>query len=155
MIRYNIFQNNIALEIHVSIDVPSHISSQGGIFCLMEEFSRFYIEVLNEFLAEEMETYNEVHPEEWELIKPDRREKSDAMMTQMRNILREKGKCGNCSKWEMSASEVRENGMVNNLDVGKWEPTQGSLLQDDIFPHVTGGLRNRRIVVTATDVSFI
>ena len=155
MIRYNIFQNNIALEIHVSIDVPSHISSQGGIFCLMEEFSRFYIEVLNEFLAEEMETYNEVHPEEWELIKPDRREKSDAMMTQMRNILREKGKCGNCSKWEMSASEVRENGMVNNLDVGKWEPTQGSLLQDVIFPHVTGGLRNRRIVVTAIDVSKI
>ena len=155
MIRYNIFQNNIAYEIHVSIDVPSHISSQGGIFCVMEEFSRFYIEVLNEFLAEEMETYNEVHPEEWELIKPDRREKSDAMMTQMRNIIREKGKCGNCSKWEMSASEVRENGMVNNLDVGKWEPTQGSLLQDDIFPHVTGGLRNRRIVVTAIDVSKI
>ena len=143
------------MEIHVSIDDPSHISSQGGIFCLMEELSRFYIEVLNEFLAEEMETYNEVHPEEWELIKPDRREKSDAMMTQMRNILREKGKCGNCSKWEMSASEVRENGMVNNLDVGKWEPTQGSLLQDDIFPHVTGGLRNRRIVVTAIDVSKI
>ena len=143
------------MEIHVSIDVSSHISSQGGIFCLMEEFSRFYIEVLNEFLAEEMKTYNEVHPEEWDLIKPDRREKSDAMMTQMRNILREKGKCGNCSKWEMSASEVRENGMVNNLDVGKWEPTQGSLLQDDIFPHVTGGLRNRRIVVTAIDVSKI
>ena len=121
----------------------------------MEEFSRFYIEVLSNFLTEEMETYNGVHPEEWELIKPDRREKSDAMMIQMRNILREKGKCGNCSRWEMSASEVRENGMVNNLDVGKWEPIQGSLLQDDIFPHVTGGLRNRRIVVTATDVSRI
>ena len=121
----------------------------------MEEFSRFYIEILNDFLTEEMDAYNGVHPEEWELIKPDRREKSNAMMIQLRNILREKGKCGNCSRWEMSASEVRENGMVNILDVGKWEPTQGSLLQDDIFPHVTGGLRNRRIVVTATDVSLI
>ena len=122
--------------------------------CTMEEFSRFYIEVLNKFLTNEMETYNEVHPEEWELIKPDRREKSEAMMAHMRDLLREKGKCGNCSNWEMSASEIKENGFVNNLDVGKWEPTQGLLLQDDIFPHVTGGLRNRRIVVTATDVSL-
>ena len=113
--------------------------------CTMEEFSRFYIEVLNKFLTNEMETYNEIHPEEWELIKPDRREKSEAMMAHMRDLLREKGKCGNCSNWEMSASEIKENGFVNNLDVGKWEPTQGLLLQDDIFPHVTGGLRNRRI----------
>ena len=128
---------------------------QGGMLCLMEEFSRFYVEVLNEFLTNEMETYNDVHPEEWELIKPDKREKSEAMMNQMRNIMHEKGKCGNCSKWEMKASEIKENGFVNNLDVGTWEPTQGLLLQDDIFPHVTGGLRNRRIVVTATDVRHV
>ena len=128
---------------------------QGGMLCLMEEFSRFYVEVLNEFLTNEMETYNDVHPEEWELIKPEKREKSEAMMNQMRNIMHEKGKCGNCSHWEMSASEIKENGFVNNLDVGTWEPTQGLLLQDDIFPHVTGGLRNRRIVVTATDVRLI
>ena len=42
--------------------------------CLTEEFSRFYIEVLNQFLTIDLETFNEVHPEEWELIKPDKKQ---------------------------------------------------------------------------------
>ena len=120
--------------------------------CIVEEFSRFYVETLNEFLTNELEMYNDVHPEEWELIKPDRREKSNAMMVQLRLELRNKGICGNCSLWKMVASEVMGLDTINNLDVGKWEPTQGLSLTDDLFPHVTGGLRNRRIRVTATDV---
>ena len=101
--------------------------------CLAEEFSRFYIEILNDFLENELEMYNEVHPEEWELIKPDRREKSNAMIIQMRTLLHEKGKCGNCSLWKLSASEIQGKGIVNDLDVGEWEPTQGLSLKDDFW----------------------
>ena len=120
---------------------------------MAEEFSRFYVEILNTFLTNELKIYNEVHPEEWELIKPDPTEKANAMMAQLRLELSNKGTCGNCSLWKMSASEIMGIDTINNLDVGKWEPTQGLSLTDDLLPHVTGGLRKRRIRVTATDVS--
>ena len=120
---------------------------------MAEEFSRFYVETLNQFLTNELEMYNEVHPEEWELIKPDPKEKANAMMAQLRLDLRNKGICGNCSLWKLSASEIMGMATINNLEVGEWEPTQGLSLVDDLFPHVTGGLRKRRIRVTATDVS--
>ena len=121
--------------------------------CLAEEFSRLYIDVLNQFLTNELYMYNAVHPEEWELIKPNPKEKSKVMMSEIRIALRDTGTCGNCSMWKMSASEVMGKEMINNLDVGMWEPTQGLSLKDDLLPHVTGGLRQRRIKVIATDVS--
>ena len=122
--------------------------------CLIEEFSRFYVEILNEFLTEELKIYNEVHLEEWDLIKPDRRDRAHSIMSKIRIALRERGKCGNCAAWKISATEVRENEIATELVAGIWEPTQGLSLQDDIFPHATGGLRKRRILVTAIDVSI-
>ena len=121
---------------------------------MVEELGRFYVETLTEFLKDEMDIYNEVSPEEWELIKPDPKEKANAMMSQIRNALREKGKCGRCSQWKMSALEIQDADDINDLEVGHWEPTQGLDLKDDLFPHVTGGLRNRRILVTSIDVRF-
>ena len=120
---------------------------------MTEEFSRFYIEVLNQFLAIDLETFNEVHPEEWELIKPDKKERAIAMMSQIRADLTETGSCGQCTHWKMKSVELKGLTEVNELDVGQWEPTQGLHLNDDLFPHVHGGLRKRLITVTAVNVS--
>ena len=121
--------------------------------CLTEEFSRFYIEVLNQFLTIDLETFNEVHPEEWELIKPDKKERSIAMVSQIRADLTETGSCGQCTHWKMKSAELKGLTEVNELNAGQWEPTQGLHLKDDLFPHVYGGLRKRLITVTAVNVS--
>ena len=121
--------------------------------CLTEEFSRFYIEVLNQFLTIDLETFNEVHPEEWELIKPDKKERSIAMVSQIRADLTETGSCGQCTHWKMKSAELKGLTEVNELNAGQWEPTQGLHLKDDLFPHVHGGLRKRLITVTAVNVS--
>ena len=76
------------------------------------------------------------------------------MMSSIRVALRDKGACGNCSQWQMTALEIQGGGRVNNLDVGSWEPTQGLTLRDNLFPHVTGGLRGRNIIVTAIEVCY-
>ena len=41
----------------------------------------------------------------------------------------------------------------NAVDVGSWEPMQGLVLKDDLFPHITGGLRGRVLTVASMDVS--
>lgn len=38
------------------------------------------------------------------------------------------------------------------LDVGSWDATHGLKTQDDLFPHVTGGLRQRVLNVTTLEV---
>ena len=42
---------------------------------------------------------------------------------------------------------------ANVVEVGTWEPMQGLVLEDDLFPHVTGGLRGRVLTVASMDVS--
>ena len=41
----------------------------------------------------------------------------------------------------------------NAVEVGSWEPMQGLVLKDDLFPHITGGLRGRVLTVASMDVS--
>ena len=53
-----------------------------------------------------------------------------------------------------SAELVDVNQGANIVDVGMWEPMQGLVLKDDLFPHVTGGLRGRVLTVASFDVSF-
>ena len=122
--------------------------------CLVEELIRFYVETLNTILANEMVVFNEVSLEEWELVKRHPKEIAKAMISQIRMAFESKGACGNCSRWGMTALEMKDGGRVNDLEVGSWEPTQGLALKDDLFPHVNGGLRGRNIVVNSIDVSY-
>ena len=111
------------------------------------------MEQLNDMMMDEVEKYNEVgNPEEWELIKPTPNEKANIIMASIYSALREKGVCGNCSRWKLQALEIQEAGRFNSLDVGSWEPTQGLMLKDHLFPHVSSGLRGRAIKVTAIHV---
>ena len=43
---------------------------------------------------------------------------------------------------------------ANVVDVGLWEPMQGLMHKDHLFPHVTGGLRGRTLTVSSINVSF-
>ena len=44
---------------------------------------------------------------------------------------------------------------ANVVEVGFWEPMQGLVHKDHLFPHVMGGLRGRALTVSSINVSLL
>ena len=44
--------------------------------------------------------------------------------------------------------------MGKRLEVAMWSPVLGFAVKDDLFPHVSGGLRGRRVTITSIEVIF-
>ncbi len=55
----------------------------------------------------------------------------------------------------MAAAEIKGDPFYRAgiLDVGFWTPVTGINNKDDLFPHVTGGMRGRMMKVSAIHVS--
>ena len=51
----------------------------------------------------------------------------------------------------MQAIEMKVFDQPTLLDVGTWDATHGLFTQDDLFPHYTGGLRQRTLNVTTLE----
>ncbi len=51
----------------------------------------------------------------------------------------------------IKSAEVKDD--VRELDVGTWTLKGGLKLMDDLFPHVTGGLRGKQIKVASMHVN--
>ena len=49
---------------------------------------------------------------------------------------------------------MREDDRINKLEVGTWTTSVGVLLNDDLFPHVTGVFRGRVIPVASIQVKL-
>ena len=112
-----------------------------------------YVRSLQDVLKTEMDIYATISPEEWQLLKPKPDARAADIMSRLKTYLRDEGHCGNCSDWAMKSAEVVVKGDGGNLvDVGDWESMQGLVHRDDLFPHVTGGLRGRVLTVAAVDV---
>ena len=90
--------------------------------------------------------------EEYNLIKPPKADEVAKMATNMKTFLFKHGVCGRCTTWQMEAGEVTGDATTERLDVGDWEPVIGVIPKDHLFPHVTGGLRGRRITVASINV---
>lgn len=112
-----------------------------------------YVQSVHDVLSSEMELYLTISPEEWQLLRPQSSARAKQIMTNLRQYLRNEGRCGNCTGWAMKAAELVDiTSGANVVDVGNWEPMQGLVLKDDLFPHVTGGLRGRVLTVASIDV---
>lgn len=135
-------------------DVIAPVSLQEGLLCVGEEFLRTLTDVLAEDLIADRERYADMSEEEYNLIRPSAAEKARTTAARLKTYLSENGKCGNCTEWQMSAAEVKGIDNTKILDVGMWRPVQGLQLYDDLFPHVSGGLRGRTVTVGAIDVSL-
>ena len=61
--------------------------------------------------------------------------------------------CSGCITWGLEAVEIKGEKKFDFVDVGAWQPLQGLHLFDDLFPHVTGGFRQRVIAVASINVS--
>ena len=62
-------------------------------------------------------------------------------------------RCPRCRQWSLQAAEIGDYGKVSLLDVGRWLPGTGLQIDDDLFPHVTGGFRGRTIPIMSLEVS--
>ena len=122
-------------------------------FCATEELLRLYVQSVQDVLKAEMDFYATISPEEWLLLKPKPVKRAADIMTKLRTYLRFEGRCGNCTGWAIKAAELVDMAAGSNVvEVGTWEPMQGLVLKDDLFPHVTGGLRGRVLTVASMDV---
>jgi ionotropic glutamate receptor len=100
-----------------------------------------------------MDIFATISPEEWELLRPAPQIRAANIMEKIRTKLRTEGQCGNCTAWQMKSAELVDlNQGAAMIDVGGWEPMQGLMLKDDLFPHVTGGLRGRVFKVASINV---
>ncbi len=100
------------------------------------------------------EKYFDMTVEEYDLVKPSRKEEMLSVAAAFRTYLVDKGKCGRCTEWLMDAAEIGDGGSASRLGVGVWWPVVGIRATDHLLPHVTGGLRGRTITVASTHVKF-
>ena len=116
--------------------------------CLIEETLTEAIVTYENALEEELEVFEDVALEEWEIIMPSKEDRTLAVISKIINNKRETpGICSSCTKWMLEAIEVKESDRVNQLEVGSWTVDLGLIMKDDLLPHVTGGFRGRTIPV--------
>ena len=132
---------------------------QEGLLCVAEEYIRALTDVFGQVLMEDKELYAGMSEEEYNLIRPSDPDKAQMSAQRLKVYLDENGKCGNCTEWQISAAEIRGTTDGDDdtkvLEVGIWRPVQGLQLYDDLFPHVSGGLRGRTVTVGAIHVSSV
>ena len=101
----------------------------------------------------ETKAYKDMSQEEYNLVKTPKLEVATNMMVTVRENIKN-GQCGKCVEWKLKAGEVKTDNTVE-LDVGMWQPVSGLQIKDDLFPHKSGGMRGKKIIVGAIDVSTI
>ena len=62
------------------------------------------------------------------------------------------GTCGNCVEWKAEAAEIRTGESAHRLETAGWSPPLGFFIKDSLFPHVSGGLRGRNVIITSIEV---
>ena len=140
-----------------------------------------YVQSEHELIEEEVKTFQEISNDEWNLLRETPTERVANIMNRMKTRLRKvkfsyqtnfsclftilkisfppyrnEDHCGNCINWHVKALQlVNLSQGTEVVEVGKWEPLQGMVHMDDLFPHIMGGLRGRTLRVASYDVSFI
>ncbi|XP_026467499.1 ionotropic receptor 93a-like [Ctenocephalides felis] len=129
---------------------PSRQECQMGRECYMREYFRGFIHALDKCIAEERELYNQVSDEEWESIRPNRRERRDALLKHMKKFIKQKSECGNCTRWMLRSSEtwgrayiLDDTEVFQLIQAGFWRPTDGLSMTDYLFPHIMNGFRGK------------
>ncbi|XP_045499177.1 ionotropic receptor 93a [Colias croceus] len=157
---------NIAY-IYNRTDVSSEC--QNGILCYCKELMNAFISALDEAVQEEFDVAAQVSDEEWEAIRPTKRQRRDMLLRHMQQHISTFSKCGNCSTWHALAADTwgatyrrqtdniisnKEDNYtniliehVNLLQVGFWRPIDGIKFEDVLFPHIQHGFRGKELPI--------
>lgn len=137
-----------------------------GISCHAAEVLRGFVLGLSRMIKEEKSIYGQISDEEWEAIRPTKREKRDNILKFVIGHLRDTSKCSNCTCWHLDSGEVWGNiyrtwsSFTNNesweddiihkpnptlLQSGVWRPATGCIMIDELFPHASHGFRKKEL----------
>jgi ionotropic glutamate receptor len=113
-------------------------------------------------IKEEKAVYGQISDEEWEIIRPSKRERRNSILKFMEDNLLTVSVCSNCTTWRVESGEMwgdnymgisiaeDSSTLVNKkidtdlrklTQVGFWKPTNGLQMSDVLFPHVSHGFR--------------
>ena len=76
-------------------------------------------------------------------------------MCRRQNLWKNTVKCGSWLSWRVQAVEIAVINQPVLLDACSWDAAHGLVVRDDLFPHYTGGLRQRVINITTVEVIFL
>ena len=71
--------------------------------CITQAFIQGYVHGAQKILKAEMELYFAVSPQEWELLKPNKCQRTVDIMDELKYFLRSEVHCGNCTSWMIKA----------------------------------------------------
>lgn len=134
---------------------------------------------LSKAIREEAAINGQISDEEWEIVRPSKRERRDEILSFMLDDLRKNAKCSNCTTWNVKTTEIwgasyqlatfsddssaqKRDGVEQRLDhnkrlkfleSGSWKPFDGLRMIDVLFPHVSHGFRNKTFHLITYHVS--
>lgn len=149
-----------------------------GIKCHANELLRSFVLGLSKAIREETAVYGQISDEEWEIVRPSKRDRRDGILEFMVNDLRKTSKCSNCTTWNVKTAEIwgvryQETAFTDEssqqssdrrieqastqsavlLDSGFWKPFDGLKMFDVLFPHISHGFRGKNFHIITYHVS--
>lgn len=137
-----------------------------GLKCHSNELLRSFVLGLSKAIREEAAVYGQISDEEWEIVRPSKKERRDGILEFMLNDLRKTAKCSNCTTWNLNTAEIwgnrydaatfvdesaklvvdrdgRKRKIFKLIDAGTWKPFDGLKMTDVLFPHISHGFRGK------------
>lgn len=79
-----------------------------GLKCHSNELLRSFVLALSKAIREEAAVYGQISDEEWEIVRPSKRERRDGILEYMLENLRKTSKCSNCTTWALKWVDLVE-----------------------------------------------
>ena len=140
-----------------------------GLKCHTNELLKSFVLGLSKAIREENAIYGQISDEEWEIVRPSKKERRDGVLEFMLDNLRKTSTCSNCTIWNVrtaeiwgdqyqlaafsdensvqtshrKASEVAQSTELKMIAAGFWKPFDGLKMVDVLFPHISHGFRQK------------
>ncbi|XP_065204300.1 ionotropic receptor 93a-like [Planococcus citri] len=124
-----------------------------GMLCHIQELLKILMLGLEANIFEELGLSKEISEEEWESIKPTKKDRRESIISYIKAKLSETGVCGNCTSWVVITTdtwgiEFRETPAIAELSAsGMWQIQTGFKLNDFVFPHIEHGFKKRTLSI--------
>lgn len=151
-----------------------------GLKCHANEILRSFVLGLSKAIREETAIYGQISEEEWEIVRPTKKERRDGILDFMLDDLRRTSKCSNCTSWNVKTAEIwgdryqyatfTDEGSqqasdkktiqatesdLKFIDAGFWKPFDGLRMVDVLFPHISHGFRSKVFHIITYHVRYM
>ncbi|CAG7834892.1 unnamed protein product [Allacma fusca] len=130
----------------------SGIGTYEQFFCNLKQMLFLLTQTIEDLATDEYNLYIQVSDEEWENIKSTRVERVWTIIQNATSDMDDliQNVCQNTynPSWKLDAAEHGKYGK-RVFEVGDWQTFKGLRLNDDVFPHIVGGFRGRKIKIAS------